>query len=152
MARMITSRTSTKSPAVAAGTKRLGRPLGSKNKTSLKAKTRTPATASRRLAPKKSAAPAAPKMSKAALELHVAKLERSIARLRKQNAELKQTVRDDPEKAPVAKASTKPVGAIAAKPKRAAPSRTRRQSAKAVETSSGSTDRDEGDADMMAND
>ncbi len=152
MARMITSRTSTKPPAVATGAKRLGRPLGSKNKTSLKSKTRTPATASRRVAAKTSAVPAAPKMSKAALELHVAKLERSIARLRKQNAELKQTARDEPEKAPAAKAPAKPAAAVSTKPKRAASSKTRRQSARASEMSSISPDHDDGDADMLAND
>src|SRR3978361_994767 len=66
---------------------KLGRPAGSKNRSpvvSLKAANPpTRSTASRK------AAPVAPKLNKAELEVHVAKLERLVARLREQNKELK---------------------------------------------------------------
>lgn len=74
--------------------KRIGRPPGSKNRVAA-----APVASVKRATPKKAAAPAASKLNKAELEYQVIKLERTIARLRKQNAEFKQTARDDTPKA-----------------------------------------------------
>ena len=66
---------------------KVGRPLGSKNRSSvvpLKA-----ATSPTRSVVSRKAAPAAPKMNKAELEVQLVKLERLVSRLREQNKELK---------------------------------------------------------------
>lgn len=111
-----TTRASAKRATEPTPKKRLGRPLGSKNRVPTPARAKSaPASATKRGAVRK-AAPAAPKMNKAELEAQVLKLERSIARLRKQNTELKAAAREEPAEAP------KPVAA----PKRAAATRTRR--------------------------
>ncbi|MGI4798173.1 MAG: hypothetical protein ACRYG8_29850 [Janthinobacterium lividum] len=77
----------------------------------------------KRVLPKKTEAPAAPKSNKAELEAQIVKLERTVARLRKLNAELRQT-RKDAAKAvqPAAIAAAKP----ARMPKQASAARTRR--------------------------
>ena len=157
MARKITNRTAARTTPAPAP-KRLGRPVGSKNKVPSATKTRAKiaVATSKRAAAGQPAASATPKMSKADLEMHVVKLERSIARLRKQNAELKQTARDDAAEAPAAKPAraTKPKAAPAkAKPAVAAKAgapRSRRQSNKVADAPPASAEHD--DEDMLSND
>lgn len=109
--------------------KRVGRPVGSKNRVPAAAVTKArsaPAPVQKRTAARK-APPAAPKLNKAELEAQVVKLERTIARLRKQNAEMKQTARQPapaPEPAPTVAATPDK------KPKRAAAAPKARRSSK----------------------
>ena len=122
-----TTRSSARRDPEPAPGKRLGRPPGSKNRVKPSAPT-TAASVARttRAAPRKAAAPAAPKLSKAELEHQVVKLERTIARLRKQNAELKHAARTDAREAEDAPPA--PVAEIKRVAKRAAP-KTRRKAA-----------------------
>ena len=93
--------------AVAAAPKRKpGRPLGSTNARSSVTKASKAAT-KRQAAPKaavRASAIRAPKLSKAELEIQVAKLERSVARLRDKNKELKQVAVDAQERADMVEA------------------------------------------------
>ncbi|MGI4982518.1 MAG: hypothetical protein ACRYGL_04155 [Janthinobacterium lividum] len=148
MARATTpSRTRTTRSAEPAPKKRLGRPVGSKNRVTAATKTKTKAktapAAARRSTPARRTAPAAPKMNKAELEAQVAKLERAVARLRKQNAELKQSTREEHVEPP--KAAPAPAAAPA-KPKRAAAPRARRAAKAPVGQDDASTD-DHGEID-----
>ena len=112
-----TTATSTKRAPEPAPKKRLGRPLGSKNRVTSAGKAKAaPVASTGHGVSKKTAAPVVPKLNKAELEHQVIKLERTIARLRKQNAELKLTAREDAETATPAAA---PAAAHDKKPKRA---------------------------------
>ncbi|MGI4794185.1 MAG: hypothetical protein ACRYG8_08915 [Janthinobacterium lividum] len=138
-----TTRAPGRSKAEPAPKKRIGRPVGSKNRTPSKAKA-APVAAAKRTVAKKVAAPAAPKLNKAELEHQVIKLERTIARLRKQNADLKQTAREDAIEAP--KAAAVPVVAPDIKPKRASTPKTRRSPRKAAEPETAVSDAEDDDA------
>ena len=117
-----TIRTSARRELGPAPKKRIGRPLGSKNRTkSASAAKAAPITRTTRAAPRKTSAAAVPKSSKAELEQQVVKLERTIARLRKQNTELKQASREE-----ALEAAPAPVAKTRRAPKRAAASTTRR--------------------------
>lgn len=127
--------------------KRVGRPVGSKNRVPASVtKTRSaPAPVQKRTAARKSA-PVAPKLNKAELEAQVVKLERTIARLRKQNAEMKQTARQPapaPEPAPTVAATPDK------KPKRAAAAPKARRSSKrdAAQDNDASAESDENSED-----
>ncbi len=127
-----TARTSSRRAPEAAPRKRLGRPLGSKNKVTSATKAKAaPLARTARAASRKTAAPATPKLNKAELEQQVVKLERIIARLRKQNAELKHTARTEAREA--AQAVPAPVAETRRAPKRAAAPSTRRKAAAAEE-------------------
>lgn len=119
MARAATKKTikpAARSTVMASSKPKVGRPLGSKNRSSavpLKA-----TTSPTRSVMSRKAAPAAPKMNKAELELQLAKLERLVTRLREQNKELKTLVKaaEAPKEAKpamkVARGIVKPVPAI----------------------------------------
>ena len=127
-----TTRAPGKPKAEPAPKKRLGRPVGSKNRTTATVKAKAaPITAAKRAVAKKPAIPTAPKLNKAELEHQVIKLERTIARLRKQNAELKQTAREDAVEA--AKPAAAPAAAPDKQPARAAAPKSRRALKKAAE-------------------
>ena len=127
--------------------KRVGRPVGSKNRvpaTVTKARS-APAPVQKRTAARK-APPAAPKLNKAELEAQVVKLERTVARLRKQNAEMKQAARQPapaPEPAPTVAATPDK------KPKRAAAAPKARRSSKrdAAQDTNASAESDENSED-----
>ncbi len=133
MARSIkTTRTSARRAPEPAPRKRLGRPLGSKNKATSAAKAKAaPLARTTQAAPRKAAAPATSKLNKAELEHQLIKLERTITRLRKQNAELKHTARTEAREA--AEAPPAPVADTRRMPKRAPAPSTRRKAAAAVE-------------------
>ena len=123
-----TTRSSARRGPQPAPKKRLGRPLGSKKRVKPSTPTKAAFVAyTTRAAPRKAAAPAAPKLNKAELEHQVVKLERTITRLRKQNAELKHMARTEarePEDAPPA-----PVAETKRGSKRAAPTTQRKAAA-----------------------
>ena len=89
---------------------KLGRPLGSKNRSAVAPLKAT--TSATRSALSRKAVPSAPKMSKAELELQLAKSERLVARLREQNKELKTIVKAAaaPKEAKPAAEPVQPVG------------------------------------------
>ncbi len=105
MARVTKATPARRSAKTAEPKKKIGRPLGSKNKVVASAKSkaspasRTPAT--RRAT---AAAPSPVRMNKAELETHVIKLERSLARARTQTAELKKALKEA-QQPPAAKAA-----------------------------------------------
>ena len=143
-----TSRTGSKRAPEPAPKKRLGRPVGSKNRVPTAAKTKAAAASSpKRAVGRKAAAPAAPKMSKADLEAHVVKLERTVARLRKQTAELKQAAQESVVDTKAAKAAKAAVPEK--RSKRTAAPKTRR-SAKQQTTASDTASMDEADATSAA--
>ena len=95
-----TTRTSAKRTPEPASRKRLGRPLGSKNKVTSATKAKAaPVARTTRAAPRRTTGAPAPKLNKAELEQQVVKLERTIVRLRKQNADLKQAARTEAREA-----------------------------------------------------
>ena len=123
-----TTRTSARRTPEPTTKKRLGRPLGSKNKaTSAVNAKAAPVARTTRAASRKTASPAAPKLSKAELEHQLIKLERTITRLRKQNAELKQAARTEARE--TAEVPPAPVGEAKRTPKRGAAPSTRRKAA-----------------------
>ena len=97
-----------RSTTTASSRPKVGRPPGSKNRsTAAPLKAATPPT---RSVVSRKAAPVAPKMNKAELELQLAKLERLVTRLREQNKELKALAK--PAEAPKeAKPAAKPARA-----------------------------------------
>ena len=114
MARATKAATTRRPAAAAEPKKKIGRPLGSKNRVSAAAKVKNVATARKPVSRRVSTAPAQIRMNKAELEAQVAKLERSLARVRTQNAELKQALKEAelPAKAatPLPSASAKTAG------------------------------------------
>ena len=123
-----TTRTSARRTPEPTTKKRLGRPLGSKNRAASAVNAKAaPVARTTRAASRKVASPAAPKLSKAELEAQVIRLERTITRLRKQNAELKHTARTETREA--AEAPPAPVAETKRTPKRGAASSTRRKAA-----------------------
>lgn len=124
--------------------KRIGRPVGSKNRAPVAKTKPARAAATPQKAGRKVAAPATPKMNKAELEAQVVKLERTIARLRKANADLKQTARAEPVEAPKPAPAAAPTPAK--KPKRAAAPKTRKPAKSAAQQDAPAPD-SEGDSE-----
>ena len=94
MARATKTTTTRPSAAAVAPKKKIGRPVGSKNRVPA-----SPAAAQKPAVRRAAAAPAPVRMNKAELEAKILKLERSLARARAQNAELKQALKEVPQPA-----------------------------------------------------
>ncbi len=94
MARATKATTTRRSAKPAEPRKKIGRPLGSKNKVVAPAKSKSQRASKKPLVRRAAAVPAAVRMNKADLEAHVVKLERGLARARTQTAELKKALKE----------------------------------------------------------
>ena len=99
MARATKTTTTRPSAAAVAPKKKIGRPVGSKNRVPASPRSKAAAAAQKPAVRRAAAAPAPVRMNKAELEAKILKLERSLARARAQNAELKQALKEVPQPA-----------------------------------------------------
>ena len=106
MARAAKATTTRRSATVAVPKKKIGRPVGLKNRVTASLKGKAAAAPKRTVVRRASATPAPIRMNKAELEVQVIKLERSLARARAQTAELKQALKGAHQ--PAATATARP--------------------------------------------
>ncbi len=104
MARATKTTTTRSSAAQVAPKKKIGRPVGSKNRVPASPRSKAAAAPQKPAVRRPVAAPAPVRMNRAELEAQILKLERSLARARAQNAELKQALKDVPQPAGTATA------------------------------------------------